>query len=441
MSGQVVRVGKASLAFGLLWAELPSGDSIRADIKKLARDHEAQIYVQLPTVGKFVQVGFLPESAEMGRGTSKIGSLPAAALLAHLYLEPEHIENAMFGFELPNNQCALIGFRNGKPEITFDRVVKREKIQSVVAEFVSFMDGNAATVTFFGDSTLFEGRNTVDFPFDWFQTAALKKSKLVNQLRMKRVKFPAALSVAVVLILLASFGGFKYYEQYQAELQKKEKLKKIDPNIAYEQSVTPVLAAAGYPVFSVAAQSIKAIEHLPLSHRGWKLEKISCTPGSCTLNWNNNEGGTYQSFADSPLPGIASLKTAYKEGLTSMETMFAYPLNTESSGVNKLVLPKQDEFVLKFGSKAQQLKEMGISILLTKASVIGLPQGRAGQPEITESMLKDPIKEGGWSLTTDWLFHSMLQELPENMTISNLDVAVSGETLSMTASGKYYVKN
>jgi hypothetical protein len=95
MSGQVVRVGKASLAFGLLWAELPSGDSIRADIKKLARDHEAQIYVQLPTVGKFVQVGFLPESAEMGRGTSKIGSLPAAALLAHLYLEPEHIENAM----------------------------------------------------------------------------------------------------------------------------------------------------------------------------------------------------------------------------------------------------------------------------------------------------------------------------------------------------------
>lgn len=429
----VVRIGKRHIAFGLLWAKLPGVGRTKSEIQQLAEDHEANDYVSLSISDRNVLIGLLPKTAVIDKGAKKSAALPAAGMLAAKL--GSSISNALFAFRL-KNRIAVIGFRNGMPLVGFDVVVAEKDVARVVADFLRLLGEDAPSVQFFGDKAAFAGRNADSFELIWFSNIDIKKTGLAA---LKRVKQPVGLIVAAAVFGAIVIGGMQYYEIYQEEQIKRQRTVNLDPNVEYSRSVSATLAAAGYPAFTLAGQVIDVVNRLPMYHQGWRLQLASCSPGQCVLTWTNEDGGTYQSFTAAPLSGGRMEKITYREGLTGLDMALQFPMKGEQ-GIKGDMLPSVDRFVMDFGSRAQKMKEAGVTVTMEKANIIGLPPARPGQTPITENVLKDPIKEGRWTLTGDWMFYEALTYLPPNMTIDKFDVAVSSEAISMTIGGKYYVK-
>lgn len=432
-SGYVASLGDHSIAFGMLWDRLSGAKIARSAIGKAATKYSASSYVALPAKDGKRSIGLLADTAVVERGASRKAAASAAALLAIAY---PGVENAVFGVALPGGKIAFIGFRAGVPLIGFDRIVGTDVLDELTADFLKeFDEQSAPTVQFHGTADIFPGRAVEAFDGDWFD--ALSKKALAAG-RLRRATAPTALLIGAVLAAAAAYGALTLYDQHQQDSIKKVAPVLQDPQVLYNKSAIEYLSAATTGAFTAGPMTDK-INRLPMFHQGWRLEKASCTPDSCTLSWTNSDGGTYLSFAASSLPGITKYETNYKEGMTGLETTFAIG-NDAPKGLRPADLPKQDQFVMSFGSQAQQMKEAGLAITLDKGTVVAIPTAPAGSPPITESTLKEKVVEGTWAMTGDWTFYQALASLPKNMTVEKLEVGVAGDSMVMSVTGKYYVK-
>jgi len=432
-AGFVASFGENSIAFGMLWDRIMGAKVARSVIIKAAAKYSAGTYVVLPANDGKRSIGLLADTAGVEKGASKKSASSAAALLALGY---PGIENAAFGVELPNRKIGFIGFRAGAPLIGFDRVVSGEVLSELVADFLKeFDEQSAPTVQFHGTTHIFPGRTVEKFDGEWF--SAVSKKALVAA-RVRRAKAPTALLMGVIFAAAAAYGAFTYYEHQQASAVKQVKPVAQNPQALYVKSANEYLSAVAAGMLTAGPMTDK-INRLPMFHQGWVLEKASCTPETCTLSWNNAAGGTYQSFASSALPGLPQFQTTYKEGMTGLETSFTVK-NNAPKGFQMEDLPKQDQFVLFFGSQAQEMEKAGLTIRLDKGAVVAVPTAPAGTPPITESTLKEVVVEGTWKMTGDWTFYQALASLPGNMTVDLLEVGITGESMAMSVTGKYYVK-
>jgi hypothetical protein len=426
-TGYVASVGDLSIAFGMLWDRISGVKVPRSVISKAAAKYSASSYVALPARDGKRSVGLLADTAGVEKGASRKAALSAAALLAIAY---PGIDNAVFGIALPGGKIAFMGFRSGTPLIGFDRIVAGDVLDELVADFLKeFDEQSAPTVRFYGSSDVFPGRNVEEFDGEWF--SGLGKNVLAAA-RLRRAKTPTAFVVAALIAVVVAYG-----EHQSASLKKVTPVAQ-DPQVLYEKSANEYLSAVTGASLTAGPMTDK-INRLPLFHQGWKLEKASCTPETCTLSWTNSDGGTYQSFAATSLPGMPGYQTAYKEGMTGLETTFTVK-NDAPKGFKMATLPEQDQFILFFGSKAQEMKAAGLMITLDKGAVVAIPSAPAGTAPITESTLKKKVVEGSWKMAGDWTFYQALASLPGNMTVELLEVGVSGESMAMSVTGKYYVK-
>ena len=433
LSGYVAFLGNHSIAFGMLWDRLPGVKIASSTVSKAATKYSASSYVSLPAKDGKRSIGLLADTALVERGASRKAAASAAALLAIAY---PGFDNAVFGIALPGGKIAFIGFRAGVPLIGFDRIVGSDLLDELTADFLKeFDEQTAPTVQFHGTTDIFPGRSVVDFDGEWFDTLT---KKAVAAARLRRAKAPISLIVGAVLAAAAAYGALALYDQHQQESIKKVAPVKQDPQVVYNKSATEYLAAVTTGSYAAGPMTDK-INALPMFHQGWRLDKASCTPTSCTLTWTNLDGGTYLSFASASLPGVIKYETNYKEGMTGLETTFEIK-NSAPKGMLIADLPKQDQFIVNFGSQAQQMKAAGLAIALDKAAVVAIPAAPPGNPPITESTLKEKVGEGTWAMTGDWTFYQALASLPKNMTVERLDVGVAGESMVMSATGKYYVK-
>lgn len=432
-SGYVASLGEHSIAFGMLWDRMSGAKVSRSAISKAAAKYSASSYVALPAKDGKRSIGLLADTALVERGASRKAAASAAALLAIAY---PGVDNAVFALALPGGKIAFIGFRAGAPLIGFDRLVGNDVLDELTADFLKeFDEQSAPTVQFHGTPDIFPGRSVAEFDGEWFDTLT---KKAVAAARLRRAKAPIALIVGAVLAAVAAYGALTLYDQHQQESVKKVAPVLQDPQVVYNKSATEYLSAATAGSYTAGPMTDK-INALPMFHQGWRLDKASCTPESCTLTWTNSDGGTYLSFAAASLPGIAKYETNYKEGMTGLETTFEIK-NSAPKGMRIADLPKQDQFIVNFGSQAQQMKEAGVAITLDKAAVVAIPAAPAGNPPITESTLKEKVAEGAWAMTGDWTFYQALASLPRNMTVEKLEVGVAGDSMVMSATGKYYVK-
>jgi hypothetical protein len=433
-TGYVAFAGKHSVAFGMLWTRLSGVKLSQGEINKAAANYAASNFVSLPLKGEKAMIGLLADSAMVEKGATKKNASSAAALLALAY---PGLDNAVFGILLPGSKVAFMGFRNGAPLIGFDRIVNLDVLDELTSDFLKeFDEQSVLTVKFYASEGVFPGRAAELFDSAWF---AQQPKKAVVATRLRRAKSRVLVIVGVLAAAAAAYGALTVYEEHQKSSLAAAKPAMVDPQVLYEKSAREYMAAATAGAM-VAGPMTDKINQLPMFHRGWKLEKAACTPGACTLSWLNSGGGTYQSFASSPLPGLPEYQTAYKEGMTGLETAFTFPIDAPK-GFDVAQLPKQDEFVLHFGSKAQEMKAAGVSITLDKGAVVAMPPTPPGMPQITESVLKEKVTEGSWTMTGEWLFYQALASLPGNMTVETLEVGATGNALTMTAKGKYYVKN
>jgi hypothetical protein len=432
-SGYVASLGDHSIAFGMLWDRMSGAKISRSAVSKAAAKYSASSYVALPAKDGKRSIGLLADSALVERGASRKAAASAAALLAIAY---PGLDNAVFGLALPGGKIAFIGFRTGAPLIGFDRLVGNDVLDELTADFLKeFDEQSAPTVQFHGTPDIFPGRSVVEFDGDWFDSLT---KKAVASARLRRAKAPTALIVGAVLAAVAAYAALTVYDQHQQESIKKVAPVVQDPQVVYNKSATEYLSAATAGSYTAGPMTDK-INALPMFHQGWRLDKASCTPESCTLTWSNSDGGTYLSFAGASLPGITKYETNYKEGMTGLETTFEIK-NSAPKGMRIADLPKQDQFIVNFGSQAQEMKKAGLAFTLDKAAVVAIPAAPAGNPPITESTLKEKVAEGTWAMTGDWTFYQALASLPRNMTVEKLEIGVAGESMVMSANGKYYVK-
>lgn len=433
-SGYIASVGQHSVAFGMLWDRIAGAKLSRPAISKAANKYSASSYVALPAADNKRAIGLLADSAAVDKGASRKGAISAAALLALAY---PGIANAVFGVGLPGGKVAFMGFRAGAPLIGFDRIVSREVLDELTADFLKeFDEQTAPTVVFHAAADVFAGRTVEEFDIEWFSN---HPKKTLAAARVRRAKAPTVLLLAIVLAAGLAYGGLEWYADHQQASLKKAAPVVVDPQALYEKSANEYLATAVAGMLTAGPMTDK-INRMPLYHQGWRLEKASCTPKTCALSWTNSDGGTYQSFASSPLPGLPEYQTAYKEGMTGLETTFTVK-NDAPKGFRMAELPKQEQFVLFFGSKAQEMKAAGLAITLVKGAVVAMPTAPVGAPPITEAVLKEKVVEGTWTMTGDWTFYQALASLPANMTVEQVEVGVSGDSMAMSATGKYYVKN
>lgn len=432
-TGFVAALGEHSIAFGMRWDRLSADKVARSAISNAAAKYAASSYVLLPARDGKRSIGLLANAAFVAKGASRKKAISASALLASAY---PGIDNAVFGVELPSGKAAFMGFRSGSPLIGFDRVTTLELLPEVTADFLKeFDEQSAPTVRFHAVEGLFGGRNVNEFDSAWF--TALPKKTLVAA-RVRRAQAPTKLVITGVLAIAAAYGALTAYEHHQEDLQKRAPPVAQDPQVLYEKSANEYLSAAVAGSQTAGPMTAK-INRLPMYHQGWKLEKATCAPETCTLSWNNSDGGTYRSFAASPLPGLPDSQTTYKEGMTGLESTFT--ITSEGpKGFRMDELPKQEQFVMYFGSKAQEMKGAGLEISLAQGAVVAMPPTPAGTPTITEQVLKEKVVEGTWKMTGNWAFYQALASLPGNMTVELVEVGVADDSMSMSVTGKYYVK-
>lgn len=432
-TGYVAAMGEHSIAFGMRWDRIPVGKIARSAVSKAAAKYEASTYVLLPARDGKRSIGLLADSAVVEKGASRKTASSAAALLVTAYAG---IDNAVFGVELPGGKIAFMGFRSGAPLIGFDRITTQELLPEVTADFLKeFDEQTAPTVRFYSAAGLFPGRTVDEFDGGWFSSVP---KKTLAATRVCRAKAPTMLVVAGAVVIALAYGALTVYEEQQRASLKKAAPVAQDPQVLYEKSANDYLSAAVTGTLTAAPMTDK-INRLPLYHQGWKLEKATCTPESCTLSWNNADGGTYRSFAASPLPGLPEYRTVYREGMTGLDASFTVKSDAQK-GFSMDELPKQEEFIMFFGSKAQEMKAAGLDVTLAQGAVVAMPPAPAGTPAITEEMLKEKVVEGTWKMTGDWTFYQALASLPGNMTVELVEVGVSGDSMAMSVTGKYYVK-
>lgn len=443
MSSYIARIGKNNVAFGMLWTLLPGIGRARSEIKQLAADHGATEYVSLPQEGTQPLIALLPEAAYLEKGAVRSSASSAAALLSSAFRG--EIDNAVFGIQLSKSKAAFIGFRKGYPLIGFDRVVSIEQVDKTTGERVTSLEqlekvtgeflqeiGEMSQVAFYATAGLFPGRAVETVQRDWFGMVPEKKHLTIAKVR--RAKSRHVMWALIALLLVGGYMGWDQYDAMQKEkaLQSR-KVVRHDPNEAYTKAATELLSKTGVPATFAAAEIIGKLNILPVLHQGWRLISASCKPGNCVLSWANEDGGTFRSFAASPLPGVPVFKTDYKEGLKGLQTSFDYQ-TTAPVGVKLNEVPNEEKFLLGFGSTIQEMESAGMKLDLGKPVVIALGG-------MDPNAIKEKVMEGNWKLSGDWAFYSALTTLPGNLVIETLDLAVSDNGMAMNISGKYYVKN
>lgn len=435
MAAYIARVGRHSVAFGMLWTLLPGVERAGKETRKLAADHQACAFLRLAVEGRQRLLGLLPEDAVQEKGTARHGAASAAALLA-IALRSQ-FENAIFALALPTGKIAFLGFRDGLPLIGFDRVVSADAVDDAIGEYLEVLGERASTVEFYGSGVAYAGQDLRPLELGWFGGVA---KKAVSAARVRRAKPRILLWTAVATTAALALVALESFDAGQKQAMARPVRPMQDPAVAYASSAAKYLAQAGYPAMTVAGAVIDTINALPVYHEGWRLDKAACVTGSCVLAWSNGDGGTYAQFAGSPLPGIRAFKTTYKEGLSTIETRFDFALRGER-GVDMALLPQPDKFVVSFGSSVQQMKTAGLAVTLGEPVLVGVPPQPPTAAPITAATLAHPVLEGTWKMTGDWLFYAALSGLPPNMTIDTVDVGMSGDSITMNVSGKYYVKN
>ena len=425
---KVVRYGKSKLAFGVLWTTLPGAASQINEIRTLAKDNQAKYYVTIAREGSLPLVGLIPKPDTRGQCKA------AASMI--LQLCPD-IENAVFAFQFPDGSAAAICFRDGLPMVGYDFCGSVATVSQRIAQFVNSLGDLSGTVLCAGEPRLFS-----DSPYlAEIQQFNFEEEKLEGK-EFKAAIFQPAFPPTVALVFLAvlligSMGGWYAYDQYQKEELRKQQSKKIDPNVAYEASVTKALAEAGPLAPDTARVLYPFISALPLYFGGWNLDVAVCQIDSCSLTWMPEIylASTFDDFkASLPETWSAAYRSDFQTVVSSMPTEAS-----KSVGVKREMLPGSNDFLVSMGSQVQRLKFIGVDLRIDPATLFAVPPLPPDNPPITESVLKNPVKEGSWRLTGGWVGMDFLWSLPPSMTITSITMNARNYELAIQVEGKYYV--
>lgn len=240
--------------------------------------------------GESCSVGFVVEPLN-GQYHSFSGAI------AQTYKEAVHLYEINKEFWLIWCEGGII-LENG--EISFSSVEKiREYIKTNILPI-------SPDITFYGDRLL-SPSNVKKF-IDYELSTVLVEIREKNSLFYKKYiskKDRIIFSSVMLLIIIFSSIAINYYQQYKEKEDfynskitvktdsekavEREKRSFFDSLVTYGEKVPPRI---------VLQNMNESIKDIPVTYKGWKVEKIICTVeySTCSINWQSKENGTFREF-------------------------------------------------------------------------------------------------------------------------------------------------
>jgi hypothetical protein len=426
---------KPEIVYGVMWVALDGIGSIKEQAEQACRKARTKQYSLF--TGSFQGREESLAGLYPGKPTKQV-KLPAAALMA----AQVKTANALYIGPDGQGQLALIGLLKGMPSPSYDKAGTPAELLPVAEEYSQFLASGCAfyvheSVGAVPEMEKFCARYQAQIEV----VNELPGAQLANSLSEYAFKpmgskvVVTAIATLVLLGIVAAAGvyGWDYYTQ-QLEEQARKADERRKARAAYVESRDQAFAAepawAPLPAGTILWQSVR---HLSTERAHWKLNKVTCEASGCRQSLSRNKLGTFDSLRLSLLAG----ESVEFQAVRLDEAFIQYAPNLEQ--VTKLdlgsVTAAPENFDALIGTMAQTMALADVSLSFTPAVVLGNQDlmRKSGDPSLSR-------KVGAWSLSgpVDSLLDS-LRRLPQNSTLSRIEIQIQGDQDKFLASGRYFL--
>jgi hypothetical protein len=396
------------------------------DLSRTMRNLQRQGYSHCVTTA--------PDMAGFASGVDrKIRQKPHSAAL-HLSETASNGGVEMFVFRITDRLYSLTVLSDAKPVPHFDQVGTFEEVMSLIQEYQTLQSGQS--IRYVSNIDKIEGVESLDklalneaFGQPVSETALLTLPNYQLRLLLALVLVPAS--------LLFLGGGYWFYTQQQ-EADKRRQAQMQDPNLAYEQKIDAALQQIGPFAPELLDRWRATIGQLPVSHVGWRLDKISCQLDACTASWLR-ESGSFNDFKSHPPPGISGMSSSQpgeSPAQALIETTFPVVIADAQRQWKRSDLPDSEQAAMSLASQLQDIA------LLKEAEVKLKPAELFPSTGAVAAQLARPVVRGEWSIQHElWSLGDLRLQLPAQ-AVQSLTIKLDEKTRNWvyTLTGHYYAK-
>ncbi|NDC61819.1 MAG: hypothetical protein EBZ60_07395, partial [Betaproteobacteria bacterium] len=315
---------------------------------------------------------------------------------SHVYSAALHLATRMsqgglelYAFELTNRQSMVVALNETRPIPGFDFVGEAEQARGLMDEFMAIQQGQPMRLV--GNAGWLEGEESVALE-DIFN-APERSARLKFLWGDHSVKW----ATGIALVLVAGVAGGQYWvEMEREEMLAAASVSASDPNADYQKSLAQAWAEVPAPGPGLLQQWQSLLDQLPVAHRGWRLETVSCEATACQAKWSRIHG-TYADFFQQLPPNTASAQEVLEGEDALLATVVStHPVKPQQplTPWRQAVLPRMDQALREHASQLQNLSLLGqVKVTMGKPSLFGGVQD--------PRTLKQAVMSGQWSVQHD----------------------------------------
>jgi hypothetical protein len=381
--------GARALVAGLVWQTLSGAQKPAAQATAIARSLKAQ-RLWAPSGAR--TAGFVPREDAAGvKLPAKCW--PAAAMFASL---PSLPRSAVLALELPTApdgrpEAALIAVHDGQPLPDYDLVLPTDEVGARGEQAIESLE------RLLGDRPLaYGGLLLGGEPITWSEIA---EQGIAAPLARPSVDKLLPLAALLVVLGLAGYQGWQWWKVEQRKRAAAEAAaQRIDPNVAYSQSVAAALGAQRWIGPQQLAALVGGMARVPLALGGFQLDRkagIECgSDFNCSATYRRGVGtaGTYSDFATA-LPKGLFQDVQYAIDGQSVAVKFAADKPTSAAPPVAEALWAEADLPRKAWPLFQRLETLPAQFTLRQgATVIGTVPPGATESEIAQLVRTWPLE-------------------------------------------------
>jgi hypothetical protein len=419
---------RSKLVFGMEWrAYQAKGKShVRG---QYAEDFSASHYVEMEA-GEAANGGFCALDADDLKDAVLYSGAARVASLEHVKSKPAAL------VLIPDNERVYLVYVV-KGAVHNDEVLKPAQVNERRAEIIE-QAGKQGFVPVVMVSGGYAQEH--DQEFDAADLLTLKKVG-----RIKRV--PAGIPNAVVYVAFIGIVGLAVKIGFGALAP--QSITAQGPTWAqqYATAVRHTFSGAMPQARLLAPQTLILFDSRDSNTNGWQYNHADCkATGSCTLAYDRM-GGTFEEFVRAAPPSMYPITFA-QNGMALTANGPTVPKVASVSPAQQKDWPSEQQMIERLQTPAQRmsqkptdLKDIGYSARIGAARPILTGPQPANQRHVPV------IREGEWEIDGYRWQSALLDDLPSNMTLDTLNIALDqhapaetgGVGIRFTAKGKYYV--
>lgn len=482
----MARVLLNQLVVGAKWETLIGLQREATEVRSLASSRQATHSAIADDASGTRTVGLFTLSPDTGVKPARSPELHALAAVIGGVVDAQHLAFVHPDPDDPQT-CLLVALRDRRPAI--DEVLPFAQAWSTLAAFLVEV---AAPVKIVGDWSpppragaaddalapqnivTMDGAITpeasspgalqvdVAVPLALAEIAAHVQRERPSDGRLSPVRKPLPVkTLATVGVLLLGLGGvagagwFVWDWLEQTRRAEREAANRVNPVDDYRRKFARALAAESMQAGGAFARVVqRTVQTLPASAGGWRPASITCDAKRCEIQWQRQEGGTFDLLlSQRPYATIVDLnhatesialqadaqgQDAANNGAADAATAPAVPAGAEDEADMGVTPIPMTQFLRSAGARLQQLGDYGMDISMSMAKpLVSAPVAISQRPDVPP-----PVSKGEWQMAGHLAFLDSVAGLMSragNMSLHELKVSVDDTKPVFTVRGFYYV--